>query len=173
MKRDAELHAHASSPRVIAGFISAGIDAGMRVSLACWKGPAGRHESSSPGVTQLEQTALAAWGALVERVPIHSVWLDEDIQEATAQQRLKPGMRTAHRACWPQNRLNPIHFPSSRNSDLIQLADSVAYVYQRWIRDAVDDDSVRGIVMILESDNRKVKVTVTDRGENREGDLRP
>lgn len=60
-----------------------------------------------------------------------------------------------HRLAWPSTRLKVRH-KSSKNSDLIQLADIVAYGLSRLLRERVEDNALKQKLKALRDDARNI-----------------
>jgi len=114
------------------------------------KAPAERGQSL-PGAADFQSdAALALFDTFVRKHRLSGLWCDEDI-EGRKQKAFETAASRIHRLAWPDTRLKVRHRPS-KSSDLIQLADVVAYGLSRLLRDRVGEDALKRRLKALKSD---------------------
>jgi hypothetical protein len=126
----AEFHGHQTSDRMQAAVIEEALAVGLRVGVLVVDKEATRQQLEpatlpSPADFQLH-TAVALLEQFLSRYALEGLWCDEDIRGKARQQEFVTAVKRLHRANWPERHLKVRHRPSD-SSDLIQLADVVAY----------------------------------------------
>lgn len=99
--------------------------------------------------------ALTLFANLVREHQISGLWCDEDIEGQERRKAFETAASRIHRLAWPSTRLKVRHKPS-KNSDLIQLADIVAYGLSRLLRERVEGDALKQKLKALRNDPRNI-----------------
>lgn len=111
-------------------------------------------EAESSGEAFLRPALLAPATAglildrLLQEVPLHTIWHDEDIQKRERRLAYNKSIRSMARR---YGRDSPIlkHYPSSK-SDMVQLADLACYILQRDLRGLPETEDLRRLARRLQ-----------------------
>lgn len=130
MRANAELHGHAMSDEILCAALDAGTAADWRIgALRVDKAAARDQWGNSPLPAPIDFQQMAALRLVehfVAQYELTELRFDEDTQNRKRQQELITAIKRLHRAVWPERRLRVQPMPSHK-SDLIQLADVIAY----------------------------------------------
>ena len=114
----------------------------------------------------LDAAGLAVFHNAIDETPLLHVWCDEEIKKKDEQKIFNKKLRGIQKSRWGAGRKGPdAKHRKSDKSNLIQLADVVAYVLQRYLRGLKLEPRIRELARQIWG-NGKVKW-----GEG--GDLRP
>lgn len=101
------------------------------------------------------EAALKLFARFVRDHQVSGLWCDEDIEGQKRQKAFETEASRIHRLAWPDTRLKVRH-KSSKNSDLIQLADIVAYGLSRLLRERVEQAALKQRLKLLKSDPKNI-----------------
>jgi len=152
MARDAEFHGHGMSEEMQAAVLQCGIDLGMvagallidkAVTLQTYP------IAELPSAVEFQvEAALHLLNRFCTLYALRELRCDEDIRGRDRQQAFITEVKRLHRALWEGTRLRVQFFPSQK-SNLIQLADVVAYTLGCRERGTIHEPELRRLVRTL------------------------
>lgn len=159
MRATQEFHAHQLPEEIIRAALVSGDEAGMVIGALLLDKAATRQEREPaelpPPVVLQESAAVALLEDFVNRYSLVELRFDEDIQGKKRQSAFITAAKRLHRARWPDQSIKVRPSPSHL-SDLIQLADVVAYVLGRKARNAIQSQELRTCVAQLQHNARHI-----------------
>ena len=130
MRASAELHGHEMADEILCAALDTGTAADWRLGVLRVDKAAARDQwGDTPLPAPIDFQRMAALRLVehfVAQYEVTELRFDEDTQNRKRQQELITAIKRLYRAVWPERRLRVQPMPS-RKSDLIQLADVIAY----------------------------------------------
>jgi len=93
--------------------------------------------------------------AFAARYQVRTLWYDKEIQGRMAEQTFETKLRRINRTIYPKSTFKARSRPSDK-SDLIQAADSLAYMIHRLMRNAIGHHPLKMLVRQLLNDERNI-----------------
>lgn len=175
MKAEAEFHAHNMPEEHSVQVVEAAQEAGLAVGALLVDKALTRQTQDAlalPSPPDLQAlAALAVVEVFVRRYSLTELRFDEDIQGRKRQQEFVTAVKRIHRAVWPATRVKVQPLPSHK-SDLIQLADVVAYLLGREARASLQTAQGVRLMQALREDARNT-ITKPKAWDGRGDDLQP
>ena len=155
----AEFRAHQISQVMQSAVLEAAMDSGLHVGALIIDKAVARRQSDQADMPSPGEFQFLAGIVLLEefftRYSLKGLWCDEDIKGKERQKEFTTAVKRAHRANWPGLQLKVRHSPSD-SSDLIQLADIVAYGLSRLSRGETLRPQLRRHLEALWDDARNI-----------------
>ncbi len=154
-----EFHAHQMIEERQIAVIQVASISGLRIGALIIDKPQTREfrgEVDLPSPSDLEVTArLALLETFFANYPLKLLQSDEDIKGDLRQNQFKTEVKRLHRTNWPEAKFK-IQYRKSSGSDLVQLADVLAYGLAHLARGAVRLEELRIILERLSSDTKNI-----------------
>jgi hypothetical protein len=159
MSAYAEFHGHQMSDMMLCAFIEMAIAQGIYVCMLPIDKAQTRSlrlptELPNPSTFQV-LTAMRALDAFVARYSLQELRFDEDINGKERQQKFITEVKRMHRGYWPDVRVK-VQPMKSHQSELIQLADVLAYSYGSLIRGSVSSPELRKQLKTIQAEDRNI-----------------
>ena len=154
--RDVEFHARDMSDAERFALLSAARNAGLVVGVLVLKKSEAPDENFA-ALFNYTTSAQELLGAFFSRYQLKRFWYDSEVNGRKAQQEFETGLYRFHRAIYPNTTLKASCRPS-HTSDLVQLADCVAYAFRRQALNAIKYAPLRQLVKEIAADQRNLVI---------------
>ncbi len=154
-----EFHGHEMSEAMMSAVLETDAIGELRVgALLIDKAATQRFRGIAALPRPPEVQAVAAQVLLerfLARCPLVGLWCDEDIKGKEKQQAFTSAVQRIHRTAWPGTQLKVRH-KSSKSTDLIQLADVIAYGLANLARGTIKTSELRQRLVVIRDSTKNV-----------------
>jgi hypothetical protein len=102
-----------------------------------------------------DKAALKLFRKFAGQYQVSKLWCDQDTEGRQEQKAFETALQRVHRELYPDGRFEARH-KASHQSDLIQMADIIAYGLSRHERALVENADLRRVLSILRKDTRNI-----------------
>ena len=153
---DAELHGYKMRPERIAAALQIGIDLDAKIAALCIDKTVSTRAGTLPPVGELHGlSALRVWSDLLGQISVARLVYDTELEGKKRQKAFETEIKRCSAALYPARKLKVKPLPSHQ-SDLIQLADVVAYALSRELRGEKVEPEIRKLLREIKRRNPAV-----------------
>lgn len=152
-----EFHGHNDNTHYQVALLTAVQKLDLRVGIAICRQPIDLRDKIAPisVINSYIDLSLRLLGEFFSTCKLEKLWCDDDFRGKQQQKQIRTAIKRLHRSVWPGSQLG-VGFPSSEDSDIVQIADVVAYGMYRLAVGKIRDAEWRSLLEQIKRNPRNL-----------------